>query len=135
MKASDIYNKAKAEIMAFANSEMEHIKDWLVSTGLWDEADEKTWEVSPYWLDLSDFGKELSLLVPVMDTYSMDFYDEVRKVAGFQFDNEKNVAVVFEGQDLNEEDATYLHAFDLYEIVKVSDLLEEIWYDLVHPKK
>ena len=135
MKAADIYNKAKNEVIAFASNQMENIKDYLVRTGLWDEADEKTWEFSPYWLDLSDFGKELSILVPVMDTYTMDFYDELRKVVGIQFDNHKSVAVVLEGQDLNEEDGIYLHTLDLYESVKVTDLLEEIWLDLVHGKE
>ena len=134
MIATDIYNKAKTDIIAFATSQMGNIKDYLIRTGLWDNADKDTCESTPYWLDLSDFGKELSILVPVMDTYSMDCYDELRKVVGIQFDNENNVSVVLEGQDLNEEDGLYLSALELYEMVKVSDMLEEIWLGIVNGK-
>ena len=134
-RASEIYHRAKEDVINFAQMEFEHIKDWLIQTGEWDEADDETWEYSPYWLELSGFNKKLVVPVAVMDTATMDTYDEEREIEGFQFDKNHHISVVFEDMDKNNEDAIYLHAFDLNALVVISNLLEEIWNELIHKGK
>lgn len=134
MKASDIFNKAKQEIIDFANFEMANIKSWLVSTGVWEDVDKETWEYSPYWFELADFGKELSIFVAYADTHTLETFQVSKKVKGFQFDIDKNVLVVLEDMDLNEEDGIYLRALEIYEIVKIANLLEETWLEIIHQK-
>lgn len=119
MKATEIYNKAKNEVIAFASYQMSNIKDWLVRTGVWEDTDEKTWGFSPYWLSLADFKKNLSILVPA------------KEVVAIRFTINKEVIVVF---DESGEDELYLATLELSEQVKVCNLLEELWTELIHQK-
>lgn len=134
MKASDIFNKAKQEIIDFANFEMANIKGWLVRTGVWEDVDKETWEFSPYWFELSAFGKGLSIFVDCADTHTLETLQVSKAVKGFQFDSDGQVLVVLEDMDLNEEDGIYLRALEIYEIVKIANLLEETWLEIIHQK-
>ena len=131
MKATEIYNKAKNEVIAFASYQMSNIKDWLVRTGEWEDTDENTWNFSPYWLSLSDFKKSLCVFVPATNAYTLDFYDVKKEVVAIRFTINKEIIVVF---DESGEDELYLATLELSEQVKVCNLLEELWTELIHQK-
>ena len=82
MKASDIKNKALAEILAFAVFEFTNIVDYLTSKGEIDP------DIDTYDAYIKDFGvtEQVSFGVWVSDTYTCEMSYEERYLAGFQFD-------------------------------------------------
>lgn len=132
MRASEIYNKAKQDIIAFATSQAEHIRDWNIQTGVWEknESEEDFYTIDPW-----EYGYKEKLRVEVdfHDTYSLEsFYTEMREVKSIRLYND-GVALELEG--LDEDEPIYLHALAISETTKVSNCLEEIFMGLIHPKK
>ena len=128
MKASDIKNKALAEILAFAVFEFTNIVDYLTSKG---EIDPGTDTYDAY---LKSFGitEQISFGVWVTDTYTLEMSYEERYVTGFQFDIEnKAVYVLDDDTDYNEQDPIALRALPTDDIVGLVDVLERMWNNLI----
>ena len=131
MKASDILNKALAEIKAFAVYEFTNIVDWLIKKGEIDPSDPES-EICEIYL--SDFGitNRTTFGVWVTNTYTDDFSYEKRHLAGFRFDREeKAVYVLDEETDYDEQDPIALRAVNTDDLVTLVDVLEEMWNTLV----
>lgn len=130
MKASFIYNKAKEEITAFALSQFEHIRDWNIRIGLWDKI---TDEEDYYTIDTSDYDLgEHYVRVDVMDTYSLDFYEEKRRIEEIRLYND-GIALKLEHQPSDEP--VYLHTFSMLDLVNICNYLEMVWQETINPKK
>ena len=130
MRASDIYNKAKEEITTFALSQFEHIRDWNIRIGLWDKI---TDEEDYYVIDTSDYDLgEHYVRVDVMDTYSLDFYEEKRRVEEIRLYND-GIALKLEHQPSDEP--VYLHTFSMLDLVNICNYLEMVWQETINPKK
>ena len=128
MKASDILNKALAEILAFAVFESTNIVDYLTSKG---EVDPGTDTYDAY---LKSFGitEQISFGVWVTDTYTNEMSYEERYVTGFQFDIEnKAVYVLDDDTDYNEQDPVALRALPTDDLVGLVDVLEQMWNNLI----
>ena len=125
MKASDIYNKAKEEILAFAKTQADNIVDWYVMNGIFEKAEE-------YELNPNEFDVNISVEVDVQDTYTLDFNTEKKNVLSIVV-REDGVALVLDGEE--DYDPIYLRSLSLEQIVNVTDTLEQMWFSLVHPKK
>ena len=128
MKASDILNKALAEILAFAVFESTNIVDYLTSKG---EIDPGTDTYDAY---LKSFGitEQISFGVWVTDTYTNEMSYEERYVTGFQFDIEnKSVYVLDDDTDYNEQDPVALRALPTDDLVGLVDVLEQMWNNLI----
>ena len=128
MKASDILNKALAEILAFAVFESTNIVDYLTSKG---EIDPGTDTYDAY---LKSFGitEQISFGVWVTDTYTNEMSYEERYVTGFQFDIEnKAVYVLDDDTDYNEQDPVALRALPTDDLVGLVDVLEQMWNNLI----
>lgn len=125
MKASDIYNKAKEEILTFANIQSHNIVHWYVMNGIFEKAEE-------YELNPSEFDVDISVEVDVQDTYTLDFSTEKKNVLSIVV-REDGVALVLEGEE--DYDPIYLRSLSLRQIVNVTDTLEQMWLSLVHSKK
>ena len=128
MKASDILNKALAEILAFAVFEFTNIVDYLTSKG---EIDPGTDTYDAY---LKSFGitEQISFGVWVADPYTNEMSYEERYVTGFQFDIEnKAVYVLDDDTDYNEQDPIALRALPTDDIVGLVDVLEQMWNNLI----
>ena len=130
-RATDIYNKAKEEIILFAKFEMGNIKGWLIRTGQWDENDED-WEHSPYWLDLSDFNiPNLVVDTEVTNPHTLETYVKEKRVVAIRYYKDEKISVVFDDAG---EDELALPLLKLLDIVKVTNLLEDFWNRLVREK-
>lgn len=128
MKASDILNKALAEILAFAVFEFTNIVDYLTSKGEIDP------DIDTYDAYVKDFGitEQHSFGVWVTDTYTCEMSYEERYLAGFQFDlEEKAVYVLEEDADCNEQDPIALRAVNTDDLVELVNVLEEMWNNLI----
>lgn len=125
MKASDIYNKAKEQILTFAKIQANNIVDWYIMNGIFEKAEE-------YELNPSEFDVNISVEVDVQDTYTLDFNTEKKNVLSIVV-REDGVALVLEGEE--DYDPIYLRSLSLRQIVNVTDTLEQMWLSLVHPKK
>ena len=131
MKASDIKNKALAEILAFAVFEFTNIVDYLTSKG------EIDLDIDTYDAYIKDFGvtEQVSFGVWVSDTYTCEMSYEERYLAGFQFDlKNKAVYVLEEDADYNEQDPIALRALPTDDLVGAVDVLEQMWNNLVKTK-
>ena len=131
MKASDIKNKALAEIIAFAVFEFNNIVDYLISKGEIDI------NIDTYDAYLKDFGvtERVSFGVWVSDPYTCEMCYEERYLAGFQFDLKiKAVYVLEEDADYNEQDPIALRALPTDDLVGMVDVLEQMWNNLVKTK-
>lgn len=125
MKASDIYNKAKEEILAFAKTQADNIVDWYVMNGIFEKAEE-------YELNPNEFDVNISVEVDVQDICTLDFNTEKKNVLSIVV-REDGVALVLEGEE--DYDPIYLRSLSLRQIVNVTDTLEQMWLSLVHSKK
>jgi len=125
MKASDIYNKAKEQILTFAKIQANNIVDWYIMNGIFEKAEE-------YELNPSEFNVSISVEVDVQDTYTLDFSTEKKNVLSIVV-REDGVALVLEGEE--DYEPIYLRSLSLRQIVDVTDTLEQMWFSLVHPKK
>lgn len=131
MKASDILNKALADIIAFAVFEFTNIVDNLISKG---EIDPDTDTYDAY---LKDFGIDtqhsFGVWVTDPDTFNM-LYEE-RYITGFQFDRKnKAVYILEENADCDEVPPIALRALPTDDLVGVVDVLEKMWNNLVKAK-
>lgn len=127
MRAFDIYNKAKDEILAFAKNQFENIRDWYIQIGLWDKKIDD-WDY--YQIDPSDYNISISVEVDVMDTYSLDTSKERRKVNYIRLYDD-GVALELEG----DEEPYYLRGLSLWYIAEITDYLEMIWNSLMGRKE
>ena len=127
MRAFDIYNKAKDEILAFAKNQFENIRDWYIQIGLWDKKIDD-WDY--YQIDPSDYDLSISVEVDVMDTYSLDTSKERRKVNYIRL-YDYGVALELEG----DEEPYYLRGLSLRYIAEITDYLEMIWNSLMGRKE
>lgn len=125
MKASDIYNKAKEEILSFAKTQADNIVDWYIMNGIFEKAKE-------YELDPSEFDANISVEVDVQDPYTLDFSTEKKNVLSIVV-REDGVALVLDGEE--DYDPIYLRSLSIEQVVNVTDTLEQMWLSLVHPKK
>lgn len=127
MRAFDIYNKAKDEILAFAKNQFENIRDWYIQIGLWDKKIDD-WDY--YQIDPSDYDLSISVEVDVMDTYSLDTSKERRKVNYIRL-YDGGVALELEG----DEEPYYLRGLSLWYIAEITDYLEMIWNSIMGRKE
>lgn len=127
MRAFDIYNKAKDEILAFAKNQFENIRDWYIQIGLWDKKIDD-WDY--YQIDPSDYNLSISVMVDVTDTYTLDTWMERRKVNYIRLYDD-GVALELEG----DEKPYYLRGLSLWYIAEITDYLEMIWNSLMGRKE
>ena len=125
MKASDIYNKAKEEILAFAKTQADNIVGWYVMNGIFEKSEE-------YELNPNEFDVNINVEVDVQDTYTLDFSTEKKNVLSIVV-REDGIALALEGEE--DYDPIYLRSLSLEQIVNVTDTLEQMWLSLVQPKK
>ena len=131
MKASEILNVALSQILQHAVFEFTQIVNNLISRG---EIDSDTDTYDAY---LTDFGikTEHHFGVWVTDTYTTEFSREERTLIGFRFDREeKAVYVLDEESDYDEEDPIALRALPTDDVVELTDILEEMWGNLIKTK-
>ena len=130
MKASDIKNKALAEIIAHAKYEMHNIIDQLIRKGMMAEDEEGIYEVN-----LSDCGIKTKYTYDVwVEDICGEFYTEKRTLLGFQLDAD-GVFVLAEEEDYDKQDPIALRALSFDDIVGLTDVLEEMWTTLIKGKK
>ena len=128
MRATEILSRAKEEILAFATSQAEQIKDWNIQIGAWKKTG---WE-HYYSIDPREYGYhwKIKVEISVYNTCSLDFSTEIRKVEEIRLYDD-GIALALE----NENEPVYLRSLSVSEIAKISDVLEEIFMGLMHSKK
>ena len=127
MKASDIKNKALAEIFAHAKFEMHNIIDHLIRKGVLDEDEDGIYDV-----EVADCGinTQYTYDVWVEDTLD-DFYTEKRTLVGFRLEEDDTIYLLAEEENYDEQDPIALRALSFDDIVVLTDVLEEMWTKLI----
>ena len=126
MKASDIKNKALAEILAFAVYELTQIVQHRIAIGEVDEDEDGFYEEELSGYGLPKFTYDVWVTVP----YTDEIVSEKRTLKGFQLDGDA-VYVLAEEEDYDEQDPIALRSLSTDDITGLVDVLEQMWNNLI----
>lgn len=126
MKASDIKNKALAEILSFAVYELTQIVQHRIAIGEVDEDENGIYEEELFGYGLPTYTYD----VFVEDPYTDAIITEKRTLKGFQLDGDA-VYVLAEEEDYNEQDPIALRSLSTDDITGLVDVLEQMWNNLI----
>ena len=129
-KSTLIIHEARQELMNFISFQAQSIINRRIEIGEEDPIDPN--EGGDYEIRLDDYNiNQVFVDVAVMDTYSLETYDEHRKVEAVLLDSSDNeVYLVVEGMDLDVEDPIHIRALSTDDIKFVGCALEEAYAEL-----
>ena len=127
-KAFEIKEKAVKDLLLHAKFEIRNIIDHLIRLGEMDEnPDEEYYEIDTFGYNVPDSNIE----VLVTNTYDDDVYPESRTISGF-IDHDGVVSVRTKE---DEDDEISLRSLPFDSIVVAVSTLEDMWTNLIKPKK